>query len=145
MQNIDFSKLSQQFGHLKNLPIESYTNAVPQILIGLNNCSLITVNKVKEGAKTEPVAISTKQGWLIYGTSDETNSCKHFNFQICACSANNTDSNIQLDELVKKFDALDSLGICTKDPIKSENYNRALKLLDDLTLHKNYGSVIVEI
>ena len=29
MQTIDYSKLSQQFGHLKNLPIESFANAVP--------------------------------------------------------------------------------------------------------------------
>lgn len=36
-QSINYKQLCQQYEHLKGLPINDYNNAVPTLLIGINN------------------------------------------------------------------------------------------------------------
>ncbi|XP_017487332.1 PREDICTED: uncharacterized protein LOC108375696, partial [Rhagoletis zephyria] len=134
-QTLDYELLSQRYRHLRKLPIESYTNAKPKLLIGLNHFKMGISTKTFEGAPHEPVAVCTKLGWLIYGTVAEHNSRKQFNFHICDCS----ESDQQLDELVRSFYTLDSVGICAKDPMLAESEKRALNLLDSFTHYKDNG------
>ncbi|XP_075157968.1 uncharacterized protein LOC142231235 [Haematobia irritans] len=70
-QSLDYGKLSQRYRHLRQLPIKSYEDAVPKLLIGLNHFDLGVSNQIREGAQHEPVAVRTKLGWLIYGTMAE--------------------------------------------------------------------------
>lgn len=82
-QSLDYKKLSERYSYLKHLPVQCYKSAVPEILIGLNNCHLITATKIKEGERLDPVAISTKLGWMVYGMTTNISPSKHFAFHIC--------------------------------------------------------------
>ncbi|XP_061398486.1 lachesin-like, partial [Musca vetustissima] len=56
-QSLDYKVMAQNYRHLQNLPVKSYSNAVPMLLIGLNHFDLGIHNKVREGSPYEPVAI----------------------------------------------------------------------------------------
>lgn len=136
MQSLDYKILSQRYRHLRKLPIESYSDAVPQILIGLNHFDLGVSSRIREGSPHEPVAVCTKLGWLIYGTITSNNTASmHFNYHICDCSA----TADKLDELVRNFYSLDSVGICVKNPLVAESDKRALDLLEKFTKQKPSG------
>lgn len=139
-QSLDYRVMAQNYRHLRNLPVKSYSNAVPMLLIGLNHFDLGIHNKVREGSPYEPVAVRTQLGWLIYGTvAENKNSGKHFNYHICECSASDND----LDKLVRSYYALDSVGISIKDPLIAESEQRALHLLDNFTKRNANGNYIV--
>ena len=92
--------MSQRYKHLRNLPVDSYTNAVPQILIELNHFNLGVSTKIHEGTPQEPIAVRTKLGSLIYGAATEENKrSNHFNFHIWNCSIEDN----KLEQLVKIF------------------------------------------
>ncbi|XP_075157943.1 uncharacterized protein LOC142231210 [Haematobia irritans] len=136
-QSLDYGKLSQRYRHLRQLPIKSYEDAVPKLLIGLNHFDLGVSIQIREGAQHEPVAVRTKLGWLIYGTMAEPeNTSKHFlNFHVCDCVENDE----HLDDLVRSFYSLESIGVCTKDPLIAENEMRALNLLNKFTKYNKSG------
>lgn len=120
-QTLDYKMMSDRYRHLRNLPVESYVDAVPMLLIGLNNFDLGISTKIREGSNHEPVAVCTKLGWLVYGTVAEHNlSSKQFNFHLCDCSTSDT----QLEELVRSFYTLKSIGISAKDPLIADSEER---------------------
>ncbi|XP_075157949.1 uncharacterized protein LOC142231217 [Haematobia irritans] len=135
-QTLDYDKLARQYNHLRNLPIKSYHNASPQILIGLNHFKLGMSTKMRLGKSFEPVAVRTQIGWMIYGPiSDSTETSKHFNYHLCECNVDNR----QLDELVKSFYEIDSLGISLKDPLLGKYDERAMNLLKLYTKQRKDG------
>lgn len=48
-QSLNTKDIGSQYGHLKNLPIDPYKNAIPRILIGIDNWKLGLPVEVKEG------------------------------------------------------------------------------------------------
>lgn len=134
-QSLNYESLSKQFPHLNNLPIKSYDNAEPRILISLNNFNLGISTKIRQGALHEPVAVYTRIGRLIYGAVDQNNTpSKHFNFHVCDCK-----DDVSLDALVKSFYSLDSVGINCKGPLVSKDDERALSILKQDTRLKSNG------
>lgn len=71
------SDMINRFDHLKGIPFEDYTDACPEILIGLDNHSLMMPIEVVEGKPNDPVAIRTRLGWTIFGSSGEVDNCGH--------------------------------------------------------------------
>lgn len=61
-QTLDIEKLLQDFPYLTGLPVKSYIDATPRLLIGLNNSRLCVYNNIREGKVSEPVAIRTRLG-----------------------------------------------------------------------------------
>lgn len=50
------------------MPIVSYKNAFPTILIGIDNSHVGFVNQArKDHDMNDPVVVHTKLGWIIYG------------------------------------------------------------------------------
>ncbi|XP_055588827.1 uncharacterized protein LOC129741145 [Uranotaenia lowii] len=114
------------YTYLKGVPISSYVNAKPRILIGIDNLRLALPLKVKEGDSYGPVAVKTRLGWCVYGprsNREEANS-----FHICKCSCEN-----DLQESVKKFFTVESSGTSTVNVPLSEEEQRALTLLESST------------
>ncbi|XP_055591330.1 uncharacterized protein LOC129743369 [Uranotaenia lowii] len=66
-QNLNHEKLKEQYPFLKDVPVESYLEARPGILIGLNNLEVIAPLETKIGNIGDPVAVRSKLGWSIYG------------------------------------------------------------------------------
>ncbi|XP_058811282.1 uncharacterized protein LOC131676179 [Topomyia yanbarensis] len=134
-QTLLTSELQQRYQHLMGLPIESYNEANPRILIGLDNATLGYAMKSREGQSNEPIAIKTRLGWIVFGSCvGEKNAGHYVNYhalQICQC---NRETSEDLHELVKGYFALDSLGISKQSKLLlSHEDQRAQSMLESLT------------
>lgn len=73
-QTVDPEALHRTNPHLREVPLTPYENAVPRILIGLDNHHLGIPREVKADDDEEGlVAVRTKLGWVVYGSDEPTN------------------------------------------------------------------------
>lgn len=68
------SELQQKYPHLRNLPLISFENATPKILIGTDNAHLLTYDQKIQSSPNDPVAIKIKMGWCVFGNSSQANA-----------------------------------------------------------------------
>ncbi|XP_058448835.1 uncharacterized protein LOC131428812 [Malaya genurostris] len=105
-------ELNKKFTHLQGLPIGTYYHAVPRILIGLDHASLGYALKGREGAINEPVAVKTRLGWTVYGSSNQNPSTyqfvNHHSTRVRQCDCK-TDED--LHNSMKEYFSLDSMGV----------------------------------
>uniref|UniRef100_A0A182PWU9 DUF5641 domain-containing protein n=1 Tax=Anopheles epiroticus TaxID=199890 RepID=A0A182PWU9_9DIPT len=111
-QSLSAEKLQSTFEHLRGLKLNSYTDIVPRVLIGIDNCHLGNPLTYREGKSHEPVAAKTRLGWIVYG-SLQTNIgdgakgfLNHHSPQTCPCVHSNDD---RIDIELKQYLAIDSL------------------------------------
>ncbi|XP_055542905.1 uncharacterized protein LOC129728484 [Wyeomyia smithii] len=132
-QSLNMEEIALQYPHCLNLPIESYSNVRPRILIGLKHARVSLVLKSKEGSLDQPIAVKTRLGWTICGGcgTKDTSNFVHYAFHVCECR-HQTDEDVH--QMVKEYFAIDSLGIMklNKDPLSTED-QRAISLLQTLT------------
>ncbi|XP_062704517.1 uncharacterized protein LOC134286848 [Aedes albopictus] len=135
-QSLDMAKLSEQFPHLRDLPIDSYRDIRPRILIGTKHAHLGLVLRNREGEFGQPIAVKSRLGWTVCGGSGTTRGANlhHYCFHICPC--NNTADD-DLHHAMKEYFSLDSLGVTKpNNPPLSIEDQRALSLLQLLTRRK---------
>lgn len=127
-QTIDAKELGSKYEHLREVPLESYVDAQPTVLIGLNNVHLTLAHKTKMGGPDEPVAIKTLLGWVVFGRT--SNQDIQEVYHICECNLHDN----QLDEIVRDYIALDNLNIVrpATDLISKED-ERSLTILENTT------------
>ncbi|XP_062557227.1 uncharacterized protein LOC134222098 [Armigeres subalbatus] len=128
---------SQEFPIVNGLPIDSYYDARPRILIGMKHVQVSLVLKSREGRVEEPVAVKTRLGWTVCGggdaEGDNGNNLVHYTFHVCSCERNIDD---ELHQTVKKHFALESLGIMKPETLLlSVADQRAHDLLKQLTTY----------
>ncbi|XP_055605031.1 uncharacterized protein LOC129753258 [Uranotaenia lowii] len=132
-QSLCLSELVKHFHHLSNIPVESYENVKPRILLGMDNIRLEYPFDSKEGAENQPTAVLTRLGWIIYGPclvpgsafSEENKQA--FTYHICQCET--------LNSAVRDYFSFDSLGISTSSDRLSSDDSRALDLLRSKTAY----------
>ena len=73
-QSLDAQDMAQRYEHLRNVPVMSYKECRPRILIGLNNLHAIAPVDARLGGPGEPIAVNSPLGWTIYGPSRGTES-----------------------------------------------------------------------
>ena len=61
-QSVSASHLATKYNHLKGMPLTSYDNVSPRILIGMNNYRLGHTLKSREGSENEPIISKTRLG-----------------------------------------------------------------------------------
>ncbi|XP_062703000.1 uncharacterized protein LOC134285705 [Aedes albopictus] len=135
-QTLNLPELCERFPHLKGLPITSYQEVRPRILIGMKDQHLSLIQKSREGALHQPVAVKTRLGWAVCGGGNQDNSANltHSVFHVCACDSP-TDDN--LHQKMKEYFAVDSLGIAQPmKTLRSSEEERALSLLEARTVFK---------
>lgn len=136
-QTVDVNQLRVRYSYLADTPVESYLNAVPRILIGIDHWKLGIPTETKEGKWREPVATKTRLGWAVHGFCspnggegqiDNPNHIHH-SFHICDCS-----SNEDLHALVKDFFSMDNFGVkILETSLESKYEKRARELLHTTT------------
>lgn len=134
-QTLDVEELGHQYPHLNGLPIDSYYDARPRILIGMNQVSLVL--KSREGNIGEPVAVKTRLGWIVCGgkdtEGDDAGNLVHYTFHVCSCERTRDD---ELHQVVKKHFSLDNLGIRKPEKLLlSSEDQRAQDLLAQSTTY----------
>lgn len=135
-QTIDSNRLFKEYSHLRGLPIQGYANAQPRLLIGLNNIRLCTPKQIREGKANEPIAVSTRLGWIIYGASNGQNSFQTNYYHVCECNDSYDDS---LSNLVKRFYSLETAGISTTPTTVSKDEEKAISILEKCTTQRPDG------
>ncbi|XP_058817154.1 uncharacterized protein LOC131680459 [Topomyia yanbarensis] len=138
-QTLLVENMQERFQHLRGLPLESYHNVSPRLLIGLDHAGLGYAKESREGKPKEPIAVKTRLGWVVYGSCvGEEKAFRYVNYhslQVCQC---NLEIDGALYKAVKNYFTLDSLGIHTPGkPMLSTEYQRAQTLLETLTRPKN--------
>ncbi|XP_053687000.1 uncharacterized protein LOC128736541 [Sabethes cyaneus] len=118
---------AEQFGHLKQLPLQSYKNAVPKLLIGVEHLHLAVPLKVREGNGKGPIAVKTRLGWCVYGRQQpgERSLC---NLHVCECNYDR-----ELHDAVKRFYDLEETGTGSA-ALLTRDERRALDLLEQTTV-----------
>ncbi|XP_053692357.1 uncharacterized protein LOC128740817 [Sabethes cyaneus] len=135
-QSLSMTEMTHRYTHLRNLPIQSYNNIRPQILIGLKHASVSLVLKSKEGTLDQPIGVKTRLGWTICGGCSSSNDSHfaHYAFHVYDSSSQADET---LNQTVKDYFALDSLGITrADDTLLSTEDQRALSLLQSRTTFK---------
>ena len=66
-QSLDIEALQSKHKHLRHLPIQGYTGAKPQILIGLQHAQFLNGIETLSHKPTDPIATKTELGWIVYG------------------------------------------------------------------------------
>ncbi|XP_052562663.1 uncharacterized protein LOC120431010 [Culex pipiens pallens] len=125
-QTLEFERLAAKYPHLQKLPVQSYENVTPKLLIGLNNLQLALPLKCRTGRGNEPVAAKTKLGWTVFGSTAVSDSAH--SFHVCDCTKDG-----DLHELVKEFFAFESLGVTNSPLPESVEEIRAKAILNDTT------------
>ncbi|XP_062538728.1 uncharacterized protein LOC134207003 [Armigeres subalbatus] len=134
-QSIHFEELTSRFAHLRGLPVKSYIDGVPGILIGLDNTKVKIPLKHREGNANEPVAAKTRLGWVVFGRAGLTDRVlPHRVLHVCT-----RQQDADLDELVKQFFSTESVGISALTPIESADEKRARDILQRTTVRTLSG------
>ncbi|XP_055589561.1 uncharacterized protein LOC129741797 [Uranotaenia lowii] len=137
-QSLDFNQLVLQHHYLSGLPVDSYLNVRPGLLIGLNNIRASHVLDSREGVEGEPVASKTRLGWSVFGRTSSTKPsalyASHSSFHNCSTD----DSLGGLQNAVKNFFSLENLGIVElkKLPMSRED-ERALEMMESSMTFRN--------
>ncbi|XP_055538877.1 uncharacterized protein LOC129726192 isoform X1 [Wyeomyia smithii] len=138
-QSLSFATLASQHAHLQGIPVESYENIQPRILIGMNNIRVVNPLKCREGAVHEPVAAKTRLGWMVYGmcptgNKSSSNIAPH-SFHMCHHS---TENDAELNSMVKAHFALENLGIYKPEKmLLSTEDARSTELMRSVTRFEN--------
>lgn len=75
-QSLNVPELAKRFTHLKNIPLTSYSDVQPKILIGINHNHVSVPLLVKEGCKNDPIASKTRLGWVVSGITNTKEQSK---------------------------------------------------------------------
>uniref|UniRef100_A0A182HML5 Uncharacterized protein n=1 Tax=Anopheles arabiensis TaxID=7173 RepID=A0A182HML5_ANOAR len=131
-QSISGEQLKKRHEHLKNLPLTSYTNATPRLIIGIDNCHLMKPLRYVEGKTHEPAAVKTQLGWVVFGScANFSVPQNHYNYHICMYEMNNEPA---LDTANRYLFSPESLGMLkTPANLLSKNDEKAMVMVTDGT------------
>lgn len=136
LQTIDCQEVISKYPHLRDIPFQEYCNAVPKILIGIDNWKLCTHSEVREGRWKEPVASKTRLGWTIHGQyhqhSENVLTTTHHSYHTCECKKDNV-----LHGMIKDFFSLENFGVIPTITIESPDERRANNILKETTVLNN--------
>ncbi|XP_055585092.1 uncharacterized protein LOC129737945 [Uranotaenia lowii] len=142
VQSLCYDYLVRRYPYLEKLPVDSYQDAIPKILIGLDNFkAAVPVNR-REGQAHEPVALKSRIGWTICGNVSGSSKCSQElkvspSLHIAECPENKNEPI--LHDLVKGFFAVERLGISATPVAQSGNDRRAVDILNRTTRLREDG------
>lgn len=134
-QSLNYEEIAPKYEHLAHLPINSYRDVIPEILIGLDNWTLALPTTVREGKIGEPIAAKCKLGWTIFAMNNNESKSRTF-FHICE----ETKSDDDLHQLVTNYFKIDHLGIEAKQSsLNTSEENKALKIMESTAKRRPDG------
>ncbi|XP_055604832.1 uncharacterized protein LOC129753060 [Uranotaenia lowii] len=117
-QTINYPDLVKLYPHLRGLPVESYNEATPSILIGVDHARL------------------TRLGWVVFGGRGLTAEQSRARVNVCSCAPDE-----HLEDIVREFVSSDTIGIQGQLPPECEEDMRARKILEETTVRTASGRI----
>ncbi|XP_055539757.1 uncharacterized protein LOC129726738 [Wyeomyia smithii] len=135
-QSVDMQQLSQHYKHLSGIPVESYCDIQPKILIGIDNANLCYPLKGREGKLNEPIATKTRLGWVIHGGWNESTAfVGHHSRHLCPCTEHIDDL---LHQSIREYFSLEKVGTIKPESIVSFiEDKRAIQILQSFVRTEN--------
>lgn len=115
-----------QFPHLRDMESACYEEARPQVLIGADNWHLMLPIEVRMGRITEPAALLTPLGWVIFGSAPRT--CRG---QEVVLHCRIREENDELNKQLKEYFHIDALGISNVDRKSNVLHQRAEQIFEE--------------
>lgn len=132
-QTLAVEDLQYSCPHLRGIPVESYSEVSPRILIGIDNLNLSSPLSCREGQEGQPVAIKSRLGWSVCGPCQHTGGTRvsnTYNFHMCECKH---DDN--MEHMMKEYFSLESMGVSkTGTTFESTEDIRARQILEKTTI-----------
>ncbi|EJY57390.1 AAEL017224-PA [Aedes aegypti] len=133
--SLEFKNFEKDFRHLRGLPVRSYDNAVPGILVGLDNTKVKTTLRLREGKPDAPVAAKTRIRWVVFGRNGGSNNeSSHHVLHQCHQS-----SDMALHDLVKDFFRVEGAVVSSPTALDSVEDRRARKIPEATTIRTSSG------
>ncbi|XP_062538381.1 uncharacterized protein LOC134206670 [Armigeres subalbatus] len=129
IQTLRYGELSCRYPYLAGIPVKSYEQAIPRILIGLDNIKLLLPLKIREGQHNGPVAAKSRLGWTIFGSIEGANRNSVSPIMHICKSVVETE----LHEMVKQYFAMENLGVSVVRGPEAEEDRRARSILERTT------------
>ncbi|XP_062710230.1 uncharacterized protein LOC109425711 [Aedes albopictus] len=130
-QTMCYDELQRSYHHLKGLPVRSYADAAPGIIIGIEHVRLLTSLRLREGKDNEPVATKTRLGWCIFGkSSDSSTVIEQLNLHL-----DGELGNRELHQWMKQFFAVEESSVTVKPEPKEDT--RAREIMEATTQRVN--------
>ncbi|XP_075167653.1 uncharacterized protein LOC142239764 [Haematobia irritans] len=128
-QSLDFESIVKDNPYFKGLPIQSYENVKPTILIGVNNWRVAVPLKVREGGRNLLIATKTRLGWTLQGCGSGVRKSFSLNIHTCACE----DRYKNLHNEVKEYFALE---VAQEKTLLSFEDQKAMQILENNVIRK---------
>lgn len=136
-QSLNMEDIQSRYSYLSGIPVDSYENARPDILLSLKEFRLTLTNEPPIFKDVGPIATKTKLGWMIYGATDTTFIKKEAQ-RVCmthVCEDHEEDLD-QLDSKVQRFISSDEFGCGEIKKLMSEETKRSFHLLNQTSTRK---------
>lgn len=126
-QTVDYDALCSDHPYLRKLPLCSYNNASPRLIIGVDNAKLIRALKSRESNTGELVAVKTRLGWCLFGKSSRGSSPEEY----VNIHAELPEEDAEMTNLFRQFLAVDEASV--KRSPQSKEDQRAMDILHNTT------------
>ena len=88
------SFIKRKYSHLSEIPLDSPQDKNIEILIGADHPNLHLYTEIKSGSNSEPIALHTTLGWVLFGRNQSSSACS---------ITNKLALDTSTDNLIKKF------------------------------------------
>ncbi|XP_062700677.1 uncharacterized protein LOC134284979 [Aedes albopictus] len=129
VQTLPIQHMRHRYTHLRGVPIDGYRDAVPRLLIGIDNLRLTLPLKTREGEQGHPVAVKTRLGWCVYGGQRDGRR-EPVSFHICEC-----EDGRSMENTITAYFATEEVGARPVAEGLSKEEQRALQILQQTTIH----------
>ncbi|KAG5672333.1 hypothetical protein PVAND_002467 [Polypedilum vanderplanki] len=142
------------FPHLKGIPFNGYYNEQPVMLIGTTHAAIIeNIGKLRSGSFDEPIGIETVLGFSVFGGNPDiqyldTTTVAQTNIEDATFTqelfeAQGKITNEDLYVLLKRFNAVESIGIKAAGHYIIEEERKAIEILQEELCILDDGTVEV--
>ncbi|XP_057695896.1 uncharacterized protein LOC130918045 [Corythoichthys intestinalis] len=140
-QSYPMDRLQKRYPHLAGIPITSFQNANPLVLIGSDHPHLITaIEPVRLGRPGGPAAIRTRLGWALQGPAKFVQQSLHPQ-QCLLTSVSPLDA--ELYKHVERLWQLDTLPFRSEKVVtRSKQDEAAVALLEEKTIRLEVAGIL---
>lgn len=129
LQTLNIASLQRSHRSIKKLPICSYENAQPLLLIGLNNSFLGAPIQTSFGSSWNgPIAMKTKLGWMVYGQTTVNSSRAFRQYHISKAADEN------MEKAMYDYFTSENFGVKPCKDVESDSDKHAKHLLESTTI-----------